>query len=85
MEKNPGVRHAGTRTVRAPDDRPTYKALGVKYDRAIRMQQAGLVPREDREAYYQAQGESDDFHALIATGHENPRRLARAFCATARV
>ncbi len=49
------------------------------------MQCAGLVPREDREAYYQTPAESDDLHALIAIGHETPRRLARAFCATAHV
>ena len=65
---------------------PTYADLGVKKHRAIRMQpRAGLVAREDREAYYQTPAESDDFQALIATGHEAPRRLAMAFCATARV
>ena len=84
MPKQHGARPADSTGLHGASP-STYRSLGIRHNRAIRMQQAGLVPREDREAYYRAQAESDDFHALIATGHETPRRLARAFCATARV
>ena len=47
MEKNRGQLHRGC-TIEPRGDEPTYADLGVKKHRAIRMQQAGLVGREDR-------------------------------------